>query len=427
MTTSQSKLILYLSPFLFILSVLVSTNAPAAEADQIDKLQQIIAQQQKMIEAQSKTLESLSEEVENIKTATQSNSEAVAKVATSAKKVSSGNDDVSLTVSGQVNRVILLADDGKQSKFFQADNDNSSSRVRWVAKAKLDDEYSAGALVEVQFESNSTADITIDQNSATGTNSFTERHITAWLDSKTLGRVWVGQGDTASNGTSEVDLSGTTVVAYSGTSDLAGGLSFKNANTGASLATIGESYSNLDGRSRDDRIRYDTPTYNGFKASTSFTDGESADFALRYSGDFRQVNSKFAAAVAYATGGHQNDNTNVNGSLSVLHDSGMNLTLGTGTREIDATSRDPNFQYVKIGYLFEPFKIGTTAIAADYGFAEDVTTANDEFTTFGLFAVQNIDKLSSEIYVGYRNHQLDRPGVSVDDINVGAVGMRIKF
>ncbi len=427
MSTIKAKTLRFLSLFLLGFGLLYAPGLGAADADQLDKLQKIIAQQQQMIDAQSKTLEALSREVDGLKTATQTNSKAVADVAASKKPVTSGNDDVSLAVSGQVNRVVLLADDGRQSKFFQADNDNSSTRVRWVGNAKLDDEYSAGALVEVQFESNSTADISIDQNSATGTNSFTERHITAWLDSKSLGRLWLGQGDTATNGTSEVDLSGTTVIAYSGTSDLAGGLSFRNATTGAALTSIGQAYSNLDGRSRDDRIRYDTPTFNGFMGSTSFTDGESADFALRYSGDFTQINSKVAAAVGYATGGHQNNNTNTNGSLSLLHDSGLNVTFGTGTRDIDATTRDPNFHYAKLGYLFSSFKIGKTALAVDYGFAEDITTENDEFTTYGLFAVQNIDKLSSELYAGYRNHQLDRTGVSVDDINVGAVGLRIKF
>jgi len=45
-------------------------------------------------------------------------------------------------------------------------------------------------------------------NSEAGPNNFTERKLEIYFDSKRLGRLWLGQGDTASNGTSEVDLSG---------------------------------------------------------------------------------------------------------------------------------------------------------------------------------------------------------------------------
>ncbi len=240
------------------------------------------------------------------------------------RTVSSGNDNVKLAISGQVNRAVLYADDGDRSKFFQVDNDNSSTRVRWVGEGRLNEDFSVGALVEVQFESNSTADIDIDQESGASTNNFTERHLTLYLDSKRLGRLWLGQGDTASNGTSEVDLSGTTVVGYAGTADLAGGLSFKNSGT--------------------------------------------RDLASR-SGD------------------------------------------------------DPMFFYGKLGYLFQPFSIGKTALAVDYGMTDDLAAVGDEFATWGVFAVQNIDRVSTELYVGLRSHQLDRTGVSVDDI----AGARVKF
>jgi len=43
-------------------------------------------------------------------------------------------------------------------------------------------------------------------NSEAGPNNFTERKLEIYFDSKRLGRLWLGQGDTASNGTSEVDL-----------------------------------------------------------------------------------------------------------------------------------------------------------------------------------------------------------------------------
>ena len=63
-------------------------------------------------------------------------------------------DKVKLTVSGQVNRGILYADDGEQTDVFHVDNDNSSTRVRFVGEAKPHDNLTIGANIEVQFESN---------------------------------------------------------------------------------------------------------------------------------------------------------------------------------------------------------------------------------------------------------------------------------
>ena len=63
----------------------------------------------------------------------------------------------------------------------------------------------------------------------------------------------------------------------------------------------------------------------------------------------------------------------------------------------------------------------------DYGRTDDLAADGDEFETWGLFLVQHIDKIATELYVGYRNHELDRPGVSIDDIDVGVAGARIKF
>ncbi|MCZ6849821.1 MAG: hypothetical protein O7F75_13370, partial [Alphaproteobacteria bacterium] len=80
----------------------------------------------------------------------------------------------SLTMSGQVNRAFLIANDGNDSEVFHVDNDASSTRIRWVGKGKVTENFDAGMLIEVQLESNSTADITIAGHEAAtpSTNSF---------------------------------------------------------------------------------------------------------------------------------------------------------------------------------------------------------------------------------------------------------------
>lgn len=64
-----------------------------------------------------------------------------------------------LTVSGQVNRAFLYADNGLVDDTYFVDNDNSSTRVRFTAEGHLNCMNRIGAQIEVQFESNSTAAI----------------------------------------------------------------------------------------------------------------------------------------------------------------------------------------------------------------------------------------------------------------------------
>ena len=387
-----------------------------------DELQDLKAQVQQLLNR-----------IEVLEAQTKQNTEAMATGAEAAVPVptrmaTSGTDGVKLSVSGQVNRAALYVDDGDRSRAFHVDNDNSSTRVRWVGTGQVDDDFLVGALVEVQFESNSSANIDIDQDGEVSANNFSERHLTLYLDSKRYGRLWLGQGDTASNGTSEVDLSGTSVIAYSGIEDLSGGISFKNAATNAKLVTIAGAFNQFDGLSRRDRIRYDTPDIGGFTLSSSFVQGDAWDVALRYSAAYESIGTRVAAAIAYADGAQRFDFNQVNGSISAIHDSGLNLTFASGTQDIDGrATNDPVMVYGKLGYQFAPFTIGTTALAVDYGANDDLAADGDEFSTWGVFAVQNIDKIATELYFGYRNHDLDRPGVAIDDIDTAVFGARVKF
>ncbi len=161
-------------------------------------------------------------------------------------------DAVEVNLSGQINRAVLYADDGTDSETFFVDNDNSSTRIRVTGSEEVDGWGTFGFKGEWQFESNSSADAKINGPSSFTTNNFTERHMDVWLKGG-FGKVSLGQGDTASNGTSEVDLSGTAVVTYSGVNDVGGSLDFRDPVTKAPLTEVNDTRSNFDGRSRTDR------------------------------------------------------------------------------------------------------------------------------------------------------------------------------
>ena len=336
--------------------------------------------------------------------------------------VSSGNTGVNLSLSGQVNRGLLFYDDGEKTDLRNVDNDNSSTRVRFVGKANFDEDISLGTNIEVQFESNSSADVSQLNERNVGNNNFTERKLEVYVDSKKYGRVSLGQGDTASNSTSEIDLSGTSVVGYSSVGDVAGSLLFRDDDTGDLTDTdVGAAFSNLDGLSRDDRIRYDTPKLAGFRASTSFIEGDRWDAALRYSETFGDL--RVDAGAAYA----RFDGTNrVNGSFSALHKpTGLSFTAAAGTENRDST--DPFFGYAKLGYQTNYFNFGKTAFAIDAYYGEDFAENGSESLAFGGQAVQNIDRIGTEVYVGARYFDFDGTTSDTDGIFTVLSGARVKF
>ena len=345
---------------------------------------------------------------------------------------------IELTVSGQVNRAVLYADNGDDNDVFFVDNDNSSTRVRWRATGDIDCVNTVGALIETQFESNSTAAISFEQNSAAGPNNFTERHMTVWWENDNLGRIWLGQGDMASNGISEIDLSGTSVVAYSGVADLASGLEF----SGTSTQDVGDAFSNFDGLSRQDRIRYDTPTFAGFRLSASVEDDEGWDVALRYAGEFGF--GEIAAGVAYFSAqgvngaGASRDFDGVSGSGSILFNPGLSLTVAAGYVDPDYSGADPYFLYGKIGYETQLNSLGTTAFSIDGYYGEDITNVGgvtaagngigDESLSFGAAIVQNIDIVRTELYLAGRYYELDDvSAVGEDEIYAVISGARVRF
>ncbi len=334
-----------------------------------------------------------------------------------AAEVSSGNDEVSLTLSGQVNRALLWADDGTNSRILHVDNANSSTRMRLVGTGRLNPEVGVGAQIEVQFQSNSSSNIAIDGTSGSPDN-FTKRKLEAYFDHQRFGKLWLGYGDTASNGVSEVDLSGTTVVTYSSVADMAGGIEFG----GLGGIPIGAVYSNMDGLSRDDRIRYDTRSFSGFTISASNADSAKYDVAVRYAGQL-DSGMRLAAAAGYAVDKNDsNIDSQVSGSVSVLLASGINVTGALGMRELEgATAQDPYFMYVKVGLIR-----GDNAFSIDFGGAEDIAAVGDEFTSVGGAYVRSFRNAGTELYVGARYHSLDTAG-NPDDIVAVMAGARVKF
>jgi hypothetical protein len=329
---------------------------------------------------------------------------------------------VDFTISGQVNRAALYADDGTSAKWFFVDNDNSSTRFRFRGSNDFENDWKVGFLWEVEMQSNASNKVAMTDDSDLGDVTFNERHMEVWIEK--WGRLRLGQGDTASNGTSEVDLSGTAVAAYSSVGDVGGNFEFRDGSDKTGI-TVGASRSNFDGISRRDRVRYDTPRWAGFFASGSIEGNSEWDLAARYAGDFGWA--RLAAAAGYADYGTSSDSKdgtrdgNFSSSASMLFDFGLNLTASYAFRDQDGTN--PWNLFGKIGYQF----LKKHAASIQYSRTKNLLNKDNKGDTFGVGYVFTPWK-SVELYGTYYLHMLDLDqGSDPDDINIFMTGARVRF
>jgi predicted porin len=339
-------------------------------------------------------------------------------------------DALDFKISGQVNRAVLWGDNGNDDDVKFVDNDNSSTRFRFTGSNEFDENWKVGFKWENEMQSNASNDTDIDigENGDTGDVDFNERHMDVYIEHSKFGKLSLGQGDTASNSTSEVDLSGTDVVNYSSIGDMNGGFNFRDDDDNV-ITSIGSAFSNFDGFSRRDRARYDTPKFGPVFFSASYMNGQSYDFAGRFAYQWEGF-GKLAAAASWLPADTQRDSyKQYSGSISFLHSSGLNVTF-SGANRYDSDNRDddPYNLYGKLGWKLEKW-----AFSADYTYSENVDADDDEAQSIAVATVFNPWK-SVELYGSYRWNDLDRDrdqraaGVgNAEDIHSVMIGTRVKF
>lgn len=336
-----------------------------------------------------------------------------------------------LTISGQVNRALIWADDGEEDYLFHVDNSASSSKLRFIAEKGMSGELTVGSALEFDFRVNNSFSVgqANSKRPQDGTN-FRDRRVEVWIDGAGWGRIWVGKGWTASEDSSEQDLSGTYVAGYSDPGVMGGGMRFRNPAGIDDTPRLQDVTENMDGLGRDVRVRYDTPlAWAPVQLRTSTVQGGAFDGALFY--DHTLAGMRVAAAMAYADV-HRISSLYrdfVNGSISILSGNGINLTAAGGLKQRADTSveQDPRFSYIKLGYQRAIWGIGKTAFSIDYHQARDLMQTGDRAEVSGFQVVQNFSSWRLDAYLGGRSHRLDRPDDKFEPIVVVMAGVRMKF
>jgi len=387
---------------------------------------------------------------------------------------SSGNKN-SLSMSGQVVRMLSHADDGSTDDTFFSDGAWATSRVRWVAKGTLSPNVTAGATIEMNIPtSNDAGTQTLgthaqDQgDDTTDDTSWDIRHEYVWVNHKKMGKLSFGNTNTASNGRSESEYNGIGMFAASAASSELPNNTWQDTSTASApaasgVASIGAAIGNFDGGSRSDVVRYDLPSIAGLQLATSMIAGGAWDVGAAYSGKFGGITFKAQAGFLNYGASATSTNFTANGSIAVLHDSGLNATFAAGktnfsgpasktdgSSTVSATNvtsgvandagndgvEDPHFYYWGVGYKAKIFGVGGTNFAFGWNQTNDqvqVATVEDaEAQSFAFAVVQSFDAIGGSVGLRYQRLTLDAKNAAgadrtFDDIDIITLGTVFKF
>ncbi len=366
---------------------------------------------------------------------------------------------------GQINKGFLSYDDGVDRESYDfIDNDNSNTRFGLRFTQEIGD-WTFQNVNEFAYAPYSTGDINIiDDSPPSGAYDWSNdniRKIDFTLEHDRYGKFWAGQGSMATDGVTEIDLSGTGVIGYSNVADSARAQIIRYSDRSLSFAgnpQIGDAFDNYDG-GRLVRFRYDTPSFNGFSLALAYgqnllsgdsdkRDVRQYDVAIYYANSFEAFDLE--AGVGYY--GNNEDDAVWAGSVSAIHTpTGVNGTFAAGVQ--DEGDNSGSYWYGKLGLLRKYVGWGDTAVAADYYRGYDVFQTGDvllfdsdgaavvsedgdqiggditssDSKSYGLSLVQNVDSWNTEFWLTVRNYDYSDNFASYEDGQAIFGGARFRF
>lgn len=354
-----------------------------------------------------------------------------APVATSDAKadISNGNKN-SLTVSGQIVRSILWADDGTKDDIFQTDGGTTSSRVRWVAKGQLNEATTVGGIIEMNIpQPNAMGNSTLTSTTRVADGDWSTRKTDISVAHKQFGTVSFGKGDPFTNGMTE---NGVGMGALSGgvnNTPTAAGFEFRNTAGVDQNIAAGDVFTNLDMHSRTVRVGYETPSFAGFSVGADWIDGSGSDFGVKYAGKF----GGFAvdAGVGYVAydGLSTARESRIGGSVGVEHDSGIGAALMYAQDDAGAAGTDdPEGWGAGLSYAASLYSAGATKFNVTYYSTENTQSNGDEGTRWQAAVLQKFDAVGVDAGLMYSHMSYDdSTATSYDDISTVLFSARLQF
>lgn len=284
-----------------------------------------------------------------------------------------GNRKVSVSIYGQVNRAILVWDDGHDSDAYVVDNDTSSTRAGLIGRGKIKPGWAAGYRIEIEYKDGASDEVYDGGDEGLGeSNQIRTRHAYWYIESENAGRLSVGQQSPATDDITLINLGAVMSDA---------GIHYNNGfalrlKSGESTNLFWGHLAHLVDSFRGDFVRYDTPLTNGFLISAAWGENDNWDAAIRHQGEWNDV--RFASGFGYMDN-TELDFSDVRGSASAIHTpSGLFLTAAGGIRNEADTgfllngnafdfNDDSYFYFAQAGVSKEWFSSGKTSVYGEYG------------------------------------------------------------
>ncbi len=335
------------------------------------------------------------------------------------------------TFYGQLNLAYQSFDDGQQTTSDIVDNGNWNSRLGFTITQPIGENT-----LRARFESGLTLrNSSLVSQTRTPQWDETSRTLLRWfevaLDSKNYGTVSLGQGATAANGTTGLDDSFTFIAGATDSTDGFASFRFRNDAGALTNVSVGQVNSALDALRRF-RVRYDTPVFKGVMLSTSYGQNvlvsadknDYYDAAIRWTGDLGDFAVRSALGYQWIDDPDADQTKRLAGSVSLLHKpTGLNFALSAGD-QVDG----PNYYWARAGWRTNGMAVGTTSLSIDYYNGSDFLSKGAKTENYGVYAVQDINALSLNLYVGWRRFTYsDQLGNSYRDADGILLGTRWFF
>jgi len=398
------------------------------DSDLLHELKRMIEQQQAQIDQQAAEIAALKEQLGG-------NTEAIAVKADKEdtedldKVVYSSFANVNVSLYGQFNPAALYVNNGDSSKLYVVDNVHSQSRLGLRARVDTASGWQVGGRFEFGISGNASTDVNNWYTESASEEFFKLRWAEISFTSDSYGKFSLGKGDSASNSTAEIDMSGTAVAMQDKTLWMASGtLWYDGSSDILSELEVKEIYNGFDGLSRTDRIRYDTPEFGGFSLAGSYSSGDAFDGSVWYSREFS--GTRVAAALGVANPGDIMVGTDLlyTGSASMLFPLGISATFsGSNMEKQEEGLDDATVWWAKLGYKTSFYEGATTAFSLDYGESENISVNDEKGSTWALAVVHDIRDWGTEFYAIYRRYMTDSERGDFDDVNSVMAGARLRF
>ena len=329
---------------------------------------------------------------------------------------------------GQVAKQFGAVNDGEETTFKVGENGNTATRMGILGDGKVTNDISVRTRMEFSVRSGDTGGGNQFVNQGGSASRFDVRHLDLTIKSKKFGAVWIGRGDTASNGASERNLAGIDTARLSGSvHNTVDEYILMDKNSGLvpqAVATVGRFFDSFDGAGRTNRIRYDTPNFFGFVGSAGFLDKHNFDAGLEYKGKVAgtSLNAKVgychtvgtesaSDGACWANGTQTEAIDQLSGSISFMLPFGLGATFSggtqwqdrTGTGHTGATAKaNPYNLQPSVFYTTKVTELGSTTFEYAFQYCKNCGFKDDKGIGHAVTVLQRVDSVSGDYFLGFR-------------------------